>query len=160
MKHLFLHLGRWVLPLLASLYLMPNLAAAPGEGDSTAKESVAAKSETAVPAAEARPLQDTLHMIRALTRTPKILTKNPEEVLQLMPGCVFAKDVVKEEDKASFLFDQVLCPGLPSLDRIFVNSGNFPGARMNFQFRSPPSSVPSYSSLFEKDWANPRPCAA
>jgi hypothetical protein len=156
MKHGLLYFGRLVLPLLSLLYLAPSLAAAPGESDSTAKDGVAAKAEAAVPTAtESRALQDTLRMIRALTRTPKILTKDPEEVLQLMPGCVFAKDVAKEEDKASFLFDQVLCPGLPSLDRIFVNSGNFPGARMNFQFRSPPLKCPELFAIVRKGLGKP-----
>jgi hypothetical protein len=156
MKHLFLHLGRWVLPLLASLYLMPNLAATPGEVDSTAKNGVAAKSETTVPAAtESRPLQDTLRMIRAITRTPKILTKDPEEVLQLMPGCVFAKDVAKDEDKAAIMFDKVVCPGLPGLERAFVNSGNFPGASIHFRFRSPPLKCPELFTIIRKGLGKP-----
>jgi hypothetical protein len=156
MKHLFLHLGRWVLPLLASLYLVPSLAATPGEGDSAAKDGVADKAEAVVPTAtESRALQDTLRMIRAITRTPKILTKDPEEVLQLMPGCVFAKDVAKDEDKDSFLFDQVLCPGLPGFEKAFVNSGDFPGANMYFQFRSPYLKCPDIFAIIRKGLGRP-----
>jgi hypothetical protein len=152
MKHLLMQITRRALPFLAWLYLASSLAAAPVKVDITA--SVAAKSETAVPTAEARPLQDTLRMIRALTRTPKILTKDPEEVLQLMPGCVFAKDVAKNEDNASIRSDEVVCPGLPGLELALVHSGNFQGANMYFQFR-PPLKCPELFAIIQKGLGKP-----
>ena len=94
-------------------------------------------------------------MIRALTRTPKILTKDPEEVLQLMPGCVFDKDVAKDEDKAAIMFDQVVCPGLPGIERAFVNSGNFPGASIEFQLRSPPLKCPELFAIIQNGLGKP-----